>query len=170
MNRALPPRDRGHRGAGAIRTPGCGRAVYGLGRLADGDASDRGEDWNPSTRTRNAACHLSTRHVEEGDHSLRLDLSGKPVVAVDSARPEPVYNRADTGVLAAIEAAHPIAEVVRSEFASFPDRACDGDRLVMPIVVFGGQHRQTEVRVGLERNREPICSGPISPKFLRSIP
>ena len=162
MNRTLPPRDRGHRGADAIGAPGCGRAVYGLGRLADRDASDRGGDWNASARTRNAACHLSKRHVGEEGYSLRMDLGGELVAAVDSARPELVPDRAHARILAAFEAAHPVSEVVRSEFASFSDSACDSDRFVVALVIFGDQHRQTEVRVRLERNREPIFSGPVS--------
>lgn len=95
---------------------------------------------------------------EGGAGLLRVDLGRKPVAAVDSVRPEPVPGWADTRVLSAFQSSHPAAEVACAQFARLLDRAGNGDRLVVAVLVLRDQHGQAELRVRLERNREPVVA------------
>src|ERR1039458_662608 len=116
-----------------------------------------------SSKTSNAACGEAAIGKLCGNAGRVLlqevrNLVGDAVVAVDSASPDLVRVRADPRIFSALDAAHPAAQVALGDLLRLVDRAGDCDRLVVPFLVLGDQHRQAQFGVGLQRERKSVVT------------
>ena len=138
MNCALPPRDRGDRNADSPWTAGLTGPLFGAGRLVSRAAADRA-----GTTLR-------------GDRrALGFDFASHPELAVRAAGPEPVSERADTGVSVALEALASSVKIVRRDVFRVVDSADVGDWLIPPLVIFA---------ISWARPRSvSLCSGTANP-------